>query len=458
MMHVFKKIPLLFVSLLFFCATVAAKQEIIMWHSWEGPLGEKFEEIVRTFNQRPENVQADIKVVTKHKGNYEAALTAGLAAVGTRQAPHILQVYEMGNLVMQAHSDAYVSLDKLSDKSTPSSLLQTEYFKYFIPAIGAFYKGHQGEVGLPSLPFNATTVVLFYNKDALEAAGLDPEHAPVTWEEFEQQATTLKKQGAKGVLVSAVLSGHHIDQLGAWHNQPIATQGNGVDGDGAVLVVNSPFFVDHLNKLATWYKNGFFSLDVGPAAEKAFGNGDVVFVTHGANRLSTLEKLADGKFKIGVAAFPFWKSVVSKPQNTIAGGSSFWALVGHDKKDYPVIQQFFEYLVTPQVQCQWHQETAYMPVVKGAQALAQKNNFYEQDLRGKTAKIALDSFMGRLPTTYSRGILLPNFPKIREVMIQEMKESIKGNKTAKEALDHIVVLGNQIMREAYKENNRNTPP
>lgn len=450
MMRLFKTIQLLLVLLLFSGATMAAKQEIVMWHSWDGPLGQKFQEIVNNFNQKEENIKSGVKVVTQYKGNYEAALTAGLTAVGTRQAPHILQVYEMGNLVMQGHPNAYVPLDKLSDK--PSRLLERAHF---IPAISAFYKGHSGEVAFPSLPFNATTVVLFYNKTALETAGLDPKNPPATWEEFEQQAITLRKQGCKNVLASAVFSGHHIDQLGAWHNQPVATKGNGVDGNDAELVVNSPFFINHFDRLAKWYQDGIFTVDIGPAAEKAFGNGDVVFITHGANRLSTLEKLVDGKFKIGVATFPFWKSVVSEPQNTIAGGSSFWALSGHDKQDYVVIQKFFEYLVSPEVQAKWHQETSYIPVVKGIEAVAEKNHFYEQGVKGQAAKIALVSFMGRPPTTYSRGILLPNFPKIREVMIQEMKEAVKGNKTSKEALDQIVLLGNQIMR---KENNRNTPP
>lgn len=453
MKEICKKVSRLLVLLLVSGATSvlnAASQEIIFWHSWDGPLGEKFEEIVQAFNNQPENLTAGVKVVTQNKGNYETVLEAGLAAVGTPNAPHIMQVYEMGNLVMQRRPNAYVSLDKLTDK--PSQYLKAENF---IPPIRAFYKSRNGETGLPSLPFNATTVVMFYNKDALKAAGLDPDQPPVTWEEFEEQALTLRKKGNKGVLASAVLSSHHIDQLGAWHNLPVATQGNGVDGNDAKLVVNSPFFVNHLHKLATWYDQGIFTLDVGPAAEKAFGNGDVVFITHGANRLSTLEKLAEGKFNIGVAKFPYWKSVVSKPQNTIAGGSSFWALSGHCKEDYQVIQRFFEYLASPELQAKWHQETSYIPVVRGVQAIAEKNHFYEDGVKGQSAKLALESYMGRSPTLYSRGILLPQFPKIREVMIQEIKEAVRGHKTPQEALERMEIVGNQIMLE---ENMRNPLP
>ncbi len=88
-----------------------------------------------------------------------------------------------------------------------------------------------------------------------------------------------------------------------------------------------------------------------------------------------------------------------------------------------------------------------MPVVLGAQEIAKQKGFYENGLKGKVASIALKSFMGRQPKEYSRGILLPHYPKVRELMVQEMKEAIKGNKTAEEALNQIVIVGNNIMRE-----------
>lgn len=432
----------LFLILLVFVKNAGASQNIILWHSLDGPLEKKFTEMVERFNQKPEIVKTDAKVVLLYKGKYEETLTTGLNAVKTGHAPHILQVYEMGNLVMQANPKTYVPLNKLTSK--PSTLLSNEKF---IPFFNAFYKGRQGDQGLQSLPFSASTVILFYNKDAFKKAGLDHEHPPTTWEEFEKIAAVLKAQGAHHVLAAGWLSGHHIDHMAAWHNRPVATKGNGMDGDGAKLLVNRPFFIYHLDKLADWYRAGIFSLVNRVKAEEAFAKGEVIMLTHGANRLPMIEKLVNGKFQIGVGYFPYWKNKIKEPQNTIAGGASFWAIAGHKPKDYEVIQQFFEYLASEPLQAEWHQETYYMPVVVGAEAIAKDNKFYEQGLKGRAAKLALDSFAGHPPKEFSRGILLPNYHKVREVMVQEMQEAIKGHKSPEEALEQIVVVGNKIMQK-----------
>lgn len=422
--------------------------QIILWHSFSGPLNEKFIVFVNRFNEQlnAQNEQtkfktSQYKIIPQYKGTYEQTLAAGVKVFNTDAAPHILQVYEMGNLLMQSNPKAYVSLDKLSEK--PSSILRPEHFISFIYN---FYKTRNGN-HLASLPFSASSVILFYNKDAFKKAGLDPEKPPVTWEEFEKIALILKEKGAKNILASGWLSGHHLDHTGAWHNEPLATKGNGIEGENSELIVNRPFFRHHLGKLADWYQIGIFSLEFGPRSEEAFANEEILMLTQGSNRFACIEKNVNGKFQIGVGKLPYWKSHVKTPHNTIAGGASFWALAGHSKEEYAIIQKFFEYLASPSIQSEWHQETGYMPVVVGATELAKKQGFYENSVKGKAAKVALDSFSQNAPKDHSRGVLLPNFSKVRELMVHEMKEAIRGNKTPKAALEEIEKTGNQIMRE-----------
>jgi len=88
-----------------------------------------------------------------------------------------------------------------------------------------------------------------------------------------------------------------------------------------------------------------------------------------------------------------------------------------------------------------------MPVIIAAKRWGEKADFYENDIHGRAAKIALNSLSKNPPKTYSRGISLPQFPKVREVMIQEMKEAIRGRKTPQAALDQIVIVGNELMHE-----------
>lgn len=427
---------------LFISGFSAVATDIVMWHSMEASVRETLSDFVNRFNQKPEIKETNKKIVLQYKGSFEETLAAGLAALGTKNAPHILQVYEMGNLVMQAQPDAYIPLDKLSLKRSP--LLQKSNF---LPVMGEFYQSQMKRGTMASLPFNITTAVLFYNKDAFRKAGLDPEKPPKTWEEFEKIAHILKNQGFKYALVSRVLSGHQLDQIAAWHNVSVATKGNGIDGPFAsALVMDPDFFKLHFGKLAQWYKEKIFSLDVGLQAETAFATEEAVMITQGATGIVLLPRLVKNKFDIGVGPLPYWAEKVKAPYNTIAGGTSLWALSGHTPEEYQVIQAFFEYFASPEVQAEWHERTCYIPTVVGAREIASKNNFYAKGVMGLAASIGVDSFSKNKPTTYSRGILLPNFPKIRELMIEEMKETIRGNKPVEEALYQIVKEGNLILK------------
>lgn len=430
---------LLLVLLLFFQFSLHAK-EIIVWHSLDEGVAKSFTELVHQFNQKTDIKKLGFEIVLKYKGEYDDALLAGLSAINTREAPHILQVYEKGNLMMQRYPNAYIPLDKLSEHVSP--FLQKSHF---IPAASDLYRDRHETSGLASLPFSASSIVLFYNKDAFRSAGLDPEVPPNTWEDFEKVAQVLKKKGAKNILASRWLSLHHIEHMGAWHNQPIATHGNGVDGNGARLTINSSFFKDHFNQLANWYEMGIFSLEMGDKAEHAFAKNDVVMITDGVNHLPHVYQLVNGKFEIGVGRLPFWKKIIEEPYNTAASGSSFWALAGHPHDDYKIVQIFFEYLVSVEVQNKWHQMTGYLPVILGVEELSEKQGFYTNGLTGKAAKIGLDSLIKNPPAVYSRGVLLPNFPTIRDVITAEMKEAIQGKKPVEAALGEAVILGDQII-------------
>ena len=397
-------------------------QKIIIWHSFDGALEKIFQSLVNDYNQLPETQQANIQVVSEFKGNYDQSLEVGLSVAGTAQAPHLLQVYEMGTLKilkLQEKKQVVIPLvEVMGNKQLDESL--------FLPSIAQFYKARTNT--LNSVPFNASTVVLYYNKTALKKAGIDEAEIPTTWETFTEVAHKLKKTGAKNALGFGWLTGHGIDQAAAMHNQPVATNGNGVDGDGTMVLAQQDFFKYHIDWLKEMYAQDMFTIVDGPSAEKMFGDQEILFLSQGANRLPLLENNVKGAFKIGVTQFPYWKKFIDKPYNTIAGGASFWVLAGHSEKEYRGIADFLCYLVSIPVQKKWHMETGYIPVVKGVQELCEQEGFYTKDLRGKTAFLALESLMGQEPKEYSRGILLPSFPEIRKIQIAELTAAIKNKK------------------------------
>ena len=86
-----------------------AQTEIQWWHSMGGALGERVSEIAAKFNAS----QKDYKVVATYKGQYPVSMTAAIAAFRAGNAPHILQVFEVGTATMMAAKGAIVPVATL---------------------------------------------------------------------------------------------------------------------------------------------------------------------------------------------------------------------------------------------------------------------------------------------------------------------------------------------------------
>ena len=79
-----------------------AQTEVIWWHSMGGALGEWVNDVAKEFNGR----QKDYKVTAVFKGSYDESMTAAIAAFRAGNAPHILQVFEVGTATMMASKSA----------------------------------------------------------------------------------------------------------------------------------------------------------------------------------------------------------------------------------------------------------------------------------------------------------------------------------------------------------------
>ncbi len=101
-----------------------AQIEIQWWHSMGGALGDQLNDLANKFNDR----QKEFKVVTVYKGSYPESMTAAIAAYRAGQAPHLLQVFEVGTATMMAAKGAIKPVYQLMKE-------QGEYFdpKAYLP-------------------------------------------------------------------------------------------------------------------------------------------------------------------------------------------------------------------------------------------------------------------------------------------------------------------------------------
>jgi sn-glycerol 3-phosphate transport system substrate-binding protein len=420
------------------CAPLAsqAQTEVQWWHAMSGPLGEWVNDLAKDFNAS----QKDYKVVPTFKGTYDESMTAAVAAFRSGNAPHILQVYEVGTATMMAAKGAIKPVGEVMTEG--GAKFDT---KAYIPAVAGYYTAPNGQ--MLSFPFNSSTTIFYYNKDAFKAAGLDPEKAPTTWPEVALAAAKLKASGHKCPFTTSWVSWTQLESFSTWHNTLFATQNNGFGGTSARLAFNSPLHVRHFENLANMSKQGLFIYKGrSNAADVSFPSGECAMMTASSGLYARVSK--EAKFAYGIAQLPYYPDVAGAPQNTVIGGASLWAMAGKKPAEYKGVAAFFNYLSKPEVQSASHKRTGYLPITNAAFQLTEKSGFYKQ-FPGTDVAVTQ---MIRKTTDKSRGVRLGNFNQIRTIIDEETEQIWSGKKQPKEALDTAIKRGNEQLERFEKAN------
>lgn len=422
-------------ALMLASASASAATEIEWWHAMGGNLGEKVNEIAEKFNAS----QSDYVVKPVYKGNYTETMTGAVAAFRAKQQPHIVQVFEVGTATMMSAKGAvYPVYELMADAGVDFD--QSKY----LSAVTGYYTDSDGN--MLSMPFNSSTPVLYYNKTVFDQAGVEP---PKTWEQMGDVAKKLLDNGVKCGFTTGWQSWVQIENLGARHNQPIATNNNGFDSTDNEMLINGDLWVKHIDQLAKWQQNGTFKYG-GRRSDSApmFYSGEcAMYMNSSASYAGIKGNVSD--FEFGVAQLPYWESQIKQPQNTIIGGATLWVLQGHDKSEYEGVAQFFSFLSKADIQADWHQFTGYLPITHAAYDLSKEQGFYDKN---PGTDVAITQMTSVSPTPASKGIRLGNFVQIRDVINEELEGVWSGDKTAQQALDKAVERANGLLAKFARAN------
>ncbi|MDZ4361011.1 MAG: sn-glycerol-3-phosphate ABC transporter substrate-binding protein UgpB, partial [Variovorax sp.] len=344
-----------------------AQTEIQWWHSMTGGLNDWVLDLANGFNAS----QKEYKIVPTYKGTYDETMPAAVAAFRAGNAPHILQVYEVGTATMMAAKGAIVPVGKvLADAGYKFDA------KAYIPAVVGYYTAPNGQ--MLSFPLNSSTTVFNYNKDLFKKAGLDPNSPPKTWPEVVLAAAKLKASGVSCPFTTSWQGWTQLESFSTWHNTEFATKGNGFGGTSARLTFNSPLHVRHIENLANMAKQGLFVYrGRGNAADAPFYSGECAMATASSSTYASIKKNA--KFDFGIAPLPYYPDVAGAPQNTVIGGASLWVMAGKKAPEYKGVAEFFNYLTNAEIQAKSHQRTGYLPITLASFEATEKAGFYKQN-------------------------------------------------------------------------------
>ena len=406
--------------------------ELQWWHAMTSVNADRVNKIAADFNAS----QAGYKIVPVFKGSYAETMNAGVAAYRAGNAPHIIQIFEVGTATMMAAKGAVKPVYQLmAEAGEPFD--QNAY----LPAVTAYYSTADGK--MLSFPFNSSSAITYWNKDAFKKAGLDPDKAPQTWPETLAMAQKLRATGVPCGLTAAWISWTQIEQFSAWHNIPMATKANGLEGADAVLEINNPVLAKHIQNLAAAQKDKSF--DYGGRTtepEGKFLNGECAMIQTSSAAFGIFKSGA--KFDFGMAELPYYPDVAGAPQNSIIGGASLWVMGGKKPEEYNGVAKFFAFLSQTGLQQKLHEDTGYLPITKAAYEATKASGFYEKN---PGREIPVLQMTGKQPTENSRGLRLGNLVQIRDIIAEDLETVFAGKSDAKPALDDAVKRGNDLLRQ-----------
>jgi sn-glycerol 3-phosphate transport system substrate-binding protein len=443
---VYRKLATLVIGLLVIATLVPApsmaqqRVQVDFWHGLTQPLGGILEGVAASFNAS----QTKYQVNATFKGSYPETMVAAIAAFRAGNAPHIVQMFEVGTATMMAARTAIKPVYELS-KETGVNIDPKNY----VGGVRGYYSTTDGR--LVSMPFNSSTPIAWYNKDAFKKAGLDPAKPPRTWEETWAAARKIvATKAASCGYTMAWPTWTQYENFSAIHNIPLATKANGLEGMDAEMKINSPLHVKHLQNMMELQKAGVFKYGGRDGrADALFPSGECA-IFHGSSGMRA-RVVREAKFDWGVTFLPYYRGTPTAPKNSIIGGASLWVMTSPRRtaEEYKAVAEFFGYISRSEVDAKFHMDTGYVPITLAGIGLASGQGYY---IKNPGADIPFRQLTLTEPTKNSMGLRLGNMPEIRVVIQEEMEKAFQGQQTAKQALDEAVKRSNVILRNFERTN------
>ncbi|MGP3779317.1 ABC transporter substrate-binding protein [Halanaerobium saccharolyticum] len=426
-----RKFSVLMVVVLAFILTFsAAAQEpvtIEFWHAMGGYNGEIVNTIVDRFNESHD----DIQVEAQNTGSYNDTLTKTQAAVQSGSAPHIVQIYEIGTQVM-LDSGIIIPVEELGREVAQDDSF--DWGKFLIPVSNYYNVNGQ----LNSMPFNSSTPILYYNKDAFEEAGLDPNQPPQTFEELKEYARKLTIRNEDGDVerygFTLGIVGWFVEQMTANQDALLVNNNNG-RGEGRA----TESYLDQepvVRFIELWQEMVDEGIMLNPGrgwdgAKQAFLSGRAAMMIESTAQVTNFTNNAENDgYELGTAFLPRPEGV--DRGGVIIGGASLWAVRDHPEEELKAAWEFLSFLSEMEQQVYWFENTGYFPVTKAAVEHEMNGQFFAQNPNHLTAFLQL-LLSKRAPST--QGALIGTFPEVRQIVEEAVEKTLQGDLTPQEAMD-----------------------
>ncbi len=329
-------------------AVVRAQTEVSFYYPVA--VGGPITKIIDAYAADFEKENPGIKLKPIYSGSYQESITKALTAVKSGEPP-VMSILLSTDMFTLIDEDAIVPFDGLL--KTPDD---QAWLKSFYPA---FMENSQTGGKTWGIPFQRSTIVLYYNKEMFKDAGLDPNRPPANWKEQVEYAQKLTKRDASGKVTQW---GIQIPSSGFpyWLFQALAIQAgtNLMNAAGTETYYDRPevieglaYWVDLVKKYKV-HPEGIVEWGTTP---KDFFEKKVAMMWTTTGNLTNVKNNA--KFDFGVAMLP-----AGKQRGSPTGGGNFYIFAKSTPAQRDAALKFIKWVTTPQRAAQWGIDTGYVAV------------------------------------------------------------------------------------------------
>ena len=390
-----------------------------------GPLTKVIDNLVAGFEKENPNV----KISAVYAGNYDDARIKALAAQKAGQPAQMSVLFSI-DIYELLEQDLIVPFDDMATTAADKAWL-----KSFYPALMAngTYKGK-----VYGIPFQRSTIVMYWNKDAFKDAGLDPEKPPTNWNEMRTMAAKLVKKDAGGnvsrwgVMVPSTGYAYWMFQAFARENGQdlMNPEGNRTNFAHPDVVAALEYWVN-LGRKDRVMPEG--TVEWGTLRQN-FVEGKTAIMWHTTGNLTAVKDNA--KFPFGVAMLP-----ASKQRGSPTGGGNWYIFKKSTPAERKAAFEFIKWVTAPERAAEWSIATGYVAVSPAAYETPKLKTYVSEFPQAAVARDQLKFATPEL-STFQTG-------RVRKALDDAVQAAITGSKTPAEALKAAQAESERLLK-SYK--------
>ncbi|NLC65501.1 MAG: ABC transporter substrate-binding protein [Clostridium sp.] len=387
------------------------------WHSLESQYQPTLDKVIEDFEAQNDN----ITVEAIYQGSYAdlneklvAAQAAGttLPAVTVANTPYVAEYGESG---VGEILDPYIEATDFDINDFGEGLITS-----------SSYDGKQ-----IALPFQISTQVMYYNKDIVDAEGIE---LPKNWDDMDRFME-------EGSVVSGGTTERYATVFPAWDHwyfEPyfINRGVNIVNEDGKTTDLDGDIAIDTAKAFQRWEEKGESYMAYGKEASTTMRENFFAGRTLSTHHTSSLYDMYvdNADFEVGMMWLPGDKTDMSE-----VGGNVLFIPAKNSQEVKNAGWQLLSYLTSVDVNMVWATETGYMPTRNSVTQTDEADKFLEEKPAFKVIFDNLDKIQPRIQH--------PSYTALADIWKEKLAEAVIEGKDVEAEMKEAAELINEVLEE-----------